>query len=176
MRIILTQNVPHLGVVGDEVLVKPGYARNYLLPQGKAVLATNKESKKLRHQIYQLQKLRAEALENAQAQAEILQKEDLSMTRKAGDSGRLFGSVTNRDIESLLNEKGYEIERRSIVLFEPIKTVGTHTIAVKLHTDLKIDIQIKVNPEGEIEEPVVQEEVVAEEVVSSGEDDPTLEA
>lgn len=175
MQIILTQNVPHLGVVGDEVLVKPGYARNYLLPQGKAVLATNKESKKLRHQIYQLQKLRAEALENAEAQAEILQKENLCMVRKAGNSGRLFGSVTNRDIESLLKEKGYEIERRSIVLFEPIKTVGTHSIAVKLHTDLKIEVEIKVTPEGEIEEPVV-EEVVVEEVVSSTEDDPALEA
>ncbi|MBF0286757.1 MAG: 50S ribosomal protein L9 [SAR324 cluster bacterium] len=144
MKIILTQDVPNLGVVGDQIQVKPGYARNYLIPQSKAILATSKKSKELQHRMKFFEKLRQAAIEAAKGEAEKLKELQLEITKKSGSGGRLFGSVTSKDISELLQEKGFEIARRDIVSYEPIKTVGTHTVSVKLHTTVKVDVTIQV--------------------------------
>ena len=152
MKIILIEDVPNLGVLGDHVQVKPGYARNFLIPQGKAILASSKKSKELAHRMQFFQKLRAAAIESAHGEGAKLLLLQLETTKKAGLGGKLFGSVTNKDISELLLEHGFEIPRRNILPYEPIKTVGTHRVSVKLHTEVKVDIHIKVlgeTPEAE---------------------------
>ncbi len=154
MKIILTQDVPNLGVIGDQVQVKPGYARNYLLPKGKAILATSKKSKELQHRMQFFEKLRQAAIEEAKGEAQKLKELQLEITKKAGTGGRLFGSVTNKELADLLKEKGFDIIRRNIIPYEPIKTVGNHTVSVKLHTTVKVDVNIQVLAEaGEPESP-----------------------
>lgn len=144
MKVILTQDVSNLGVLGDEVTVKPGYARNFLIPQGKALLPTSIRSRELQHHRRQLDKLRLAAIEKANDEAKKVRALSLEIQKKAGHNGRLFGSVTNRDLEELFISLGFNVLRRSILIPEPIKQVGNHTISVKLHTSVKIDLQIKV--------------------------------
>ena len=144
MKIILVQDIPNLGVLGDQVQVKPGYARNYLLPQGKAILASGKKSRELQHHMQFFEKLRQAAIENANSEAAKLVVLKLEIPKKAGPGGRLFGSVTNKEIMELLKEQGFDVSRRNIIPHEPIKTIGNHKVAVKLHTEVKVDIDIKV--------------------------------
>ena len=149
MKIILVEDVPNVGVLGDLVQVKPGYARNYLLPQGKAILASGKKSKELQHRMQFFKKLRQAAIENANGEAAKLLVLKLEIPKKAGPGGRLFGSVTNKEIMDLLQEQGFDVSRRNIVPHEPIKAIGIHKIGIKLHTEVKVDIDIKVIAEFE---------------------------
>ncbi len=119
MKLILKQDVPNLGTLGDIVDVKPGYARNYLLPRGMALPATSQESKEFRHHMQYLTKQRQQEVDRARQRAALMKVLELEITRKAGPGGRLFGSVTNRDIQALLEEAGYSLERRSIPLAWP---------------------------------------------------------
>ena len=146
MRIILTQDVPHLGSLGDEVTVKNGYARNFLLPQGMAISSGNKSAAHLAHRRTRLEILRAEAVEVAKVEGEKVAGLELTVSAKAGINGRLFGSVTNRDIQAALAEKGYELDRRSIQLHAPIKNVGTFTATVRIHSEVKTEISVTVVP------------------------------
>ncbi len=172
MQLILMQDVPRLGSLGDEVHVKDGFARNYLLPRGMAILASRKNSREVEHHRSKLDQLRATAIESAKAESEKVAALVLQIRAKAGVNGKLFGSVTNRDLQALLSEQGYELDRRSIQLHTLIKSVGTFTATVKLHTDVKVDISIKVEPlegaEGKL--PADGEEVdsAASEAVSEG--------
>lgn len=170
MKIILIEDVPNLGVLGDHVQVKPGYGRNFLIPQGKAILASSKKSKELAHRMQFFQKLRDAAIESANGEAARLMLLDLKATKKAGLGGRLFGSVTNKDIAELLLEHGFEIPRRSIIPYEPIKTVGTHRVSVKLHTEVKVDINVKVL--GETTEAEAKAALEAEESATAETSDP----
>lgn len=144
MKILLVEDVLNVGVLGDQVQVKSGYARNYLIPQGKAILATSKKSKELQHRFQFYDKLRQAAIEKAQGKADALKLLTLEIKKKAGSGGRLFGSVTNKEIEGLLISKGYEIARRDILPHQPIKTIGAHSVTVKLHTSVTVDIEVKV--------------------------------
>lgn len=153
MHIILTQNVPNLGSLGDEVQVKDGYARNYLLPRGLALAASGKNARALEHQRTHLEQIRAGAIQQATGEAEKVAALELVVKVKAGTGGRLFGSVTNRDIQAQLAEKGYEIDRKSITLNSLVKSLGTFTAQVKLHTDVKVDITFRVLAEGELVQP-----------------------
>lgn len=155
MQLILTKDVAHLGSLGDQVQVKNGYARNYLIPQGMAIVATAKNAGHVAHRRKQLDLLRQEAIIAAQSEAEKVGALELEIKAKAGRNGRLFGSVTNRQVQIALEEKGYSVDRRSVQLHAPIKAVGTYTVTVKLHTDVKTDISVKVTPinlsEGELQ-------------------------
>ena len=156
MKIILIQDVENLGSLGDTIDVKTGYGRNYLIPQGVALLATGKASKELRHRLQYIETMREGEIALALEQAEKLKALKLEVTRKAGPGGRLFGSVTNRDLNLLLKENGFELNRRSVQLNSPIRDTGTHDFSVRIHSEVTVSIQVQVK--GEIEEfPAEQE-------------------
>ena len=156
MKIILTQDVENLGSLGDTIEVKPGYGRNYLIPQGVALLASGKASKELRHRLQHLEKLREGKIALALEQADKLKALKLEVTRKAGPGGRLFGSVTNRDLNILLKENDFELNRRSIQLNSPIRDTGTHDFSVRIHSEVAVSMQVHVK--GEIKDfPAEQE-------------------
>ena len=144
MRIILTQNVPNLGSLGDEVAVKGGYARNFLLPRGMAIAAGAKNAKALEHRRHFLEKQRADAIAAAQSEADRVRAIDIVVKVRAGSGGRLFGSVTNRDLQALFAEQGFEVDRKAIVLRAPVKTLGTFEATMRLHTDVKVDFEFRV--------------------------------
>ncbi|MEE8395169.1 MAG: 50S ribosomal protein L9 [bacterium] len=146
MQLILIQDVPHLGSLGDEVQVKNGYARNFLLPRGMAIVAGSRKTSQVDHQKKRLEGLRAEAIERAKSESEKVAELEFAVKAKAGANGRLFGSVTSRDILAIFTEYGYTLDRRSILLHTPIRNVGNFGATVKLHTDVKVDIVIKVEP------------------------------
>lgn len=149
MQVILVQDVQHLGSLGDLVQVKDGFARNYLLPRGMAIVATSKRSGQIEHQRKRLDGLRQIAIEKAQAESDKVTSLKLVVQAKAGVNGKLFGSVTNRDVQAALAEQGYELDRRSIQLHTLIKSVGNFTATVRLHTDVKVDVGITVEALGE---------------------------
>ena len=140
----------NLGSLGDTIDVKPGYGRNYLIPQGVALLATGKASKELRHRLQHLEKLREGKIALALEQADKLKALKLEVTRKAGPGGRLFGSVTNRDLNLLLKENNIELHRRNSQLNSPIRETGTHNFSVRIHSEVNVSMQVQVK--GEIEE------------------------
>ena len=156
MKIILIQDVENLGSLGDTVEVKPGYGRNYLIPKGVALLARGKASKELRHRLKHLAKLREGEIALALEQAEKLKALKLEVTRKAGPGGRLFGSVTNKDLNLLLKDYKFELNRRAIQLHSPIRETGMHQFSVRIHSEITIPIQVKVN--GEIGDIPIKKE------------------
>lgn len=160
MKLILTEDVPNLGSLGDTIDVKSGYGRNYLLPKGIALLATGRVSKELQHRIQHLNKLREGKIELAHEQAEKLKTVKLEVVRKSGPGGRLFGSVTNRDLKDLLKEKEFDVERRSILLNSPIRNIGLHEFTVRVHSEVSVNMQIKVT--GDSDESAVKTVAVDE--------------
>lgn len=162
-KVLLRDDIDNLGGRGEIVSVKSGYARNYLLPQGFAMLATKGNVKQIEQEKEQLLKKAAQERSTAEAQLEQMQNLTFNFERKAGESGTLFGSVTSMDIESALQEKGYEIDRRKIVLKSPIKEVGDYIIPLKLHREVTLELPITVSVEGEaIQEKLEKEENTSE--------------
>ena len=152
--VLLREDVDALGGRGEIVKVKAGYARNYLLPQGIASLATKGNVKQIEQERSALLKRAAEERSTAEAQKEQMGTIELSFERKAGEGGTLFGSVTSMDIAEAIQAKGYEIDRRKIVLRDAIKETGEYTVNVKLHRDVVLQVPVKVTPEGgEVEAP-----------------------
>jgi len=148
-KILLREDVEHVGGRGEIVKVKAGYARNYLLPQGIATLATKGNVKQIENERDALLKKAAVEKSTADAQAEQMGGISLEFVRKAGEGGTLFGSVTSMDIAQSLQEKGYEIDRRKIVLKDAIKETGEYTVNVKLHREVTLEIPVTVRGEGE---------------------------
>ena len=144
MELILIEDVPNLGSLGDTVQVKSGYGRNFLIPKGMALLAKGKESKELRHRLEYIKKLRDGKIELAKEQATKLSALNLEVVRKAGSEGKLFGSVSNRDIYELLKEKNFDFERKAIILNSPIRSVGMHEFIVRIHSEVSQLLKIKV--------------------------------
>ena len=145
MQIILMEKVANVGNLGDVVKVKDGYARNFLIPQGKARRATPANLKVLEERRGELEKQAADRLAAAQAQATKLEGVVLKITQKAGVDGRLFGSVTNVDIVEALKAQGVEVEKSAIRMpTGPLKQVGEHQVTVALHTDVTTDITVQV--------------------------------
>ena len=145
MQIILMEKVVNLGNLGDEVKVKDGYARNYLIPQGKAKRATEANRKVFEAKRAELEAAQQARLAEAQAQAAKLDGLMLQITRKTGMDGRLFGSVTNIDIADALLAQGLTVERSSIRLPQgPLKAIGDSSIEVALHTDVIATITVSV--------------------------------
>lgn len=144
MQVILREELPNLGTIGDVVKVKPGYARNYLLPRGLAVEASVRNLNELEHQKRVIADKRLREQKSAAAVADKLAGVKLTFEVRAGEDGKLFGSVTNQDIHRQLEQKGHAIERRRILLEEPIKTLGTHDVLVHLGPDTKATIKVEV--------------------------------
>ena len=145
IQLILREDVMNLGEAGDLVRVKPGYARNFLVPQGKADLATESNIKRLEHQKRVVSEKLAKELKDVKAVAGKFHGMVLEIEVNAGSEGKLFGSVTAAQISQLLAERGFEIDRRRITLAEPIRLVGEHTVSLKLHRDFSVDVKIQVH-------------------------------
>ncbi len=149
MKVILVQFVDNLGVIGDVVEVANGYGRNYLIPSGLAIAASAKNKRQLEHE----QRRRAHRIDRARQDAQVfaneLQKVHCRFTRKAGEEGKLFGSVTTMDIAESLKKAGFEIDRRSIQLEQPIKSLGEFAVPVRLRPEVVAELKVRVEPELE---------------------------
>jgi large subunit ribosomal protein L9 len=147
MEVILQENFHALGYVGDLVKVKPGYARNFLIPRGIAVEASSRNERVLKHRLSSINakkvKLRGEATEFAKRLEGVV----LEFTLKVGSGGRSFGSVSSRDIEAQLKEKGFELDKRQIRLIEPIRRAGESSVQIKLHAEVSATIPVIVRAE-----------------------------
>lgn len=145
MQIILLEKVLNLGNLGDIVKVKDGYARNFLIPKGKARRATEAAKAEFEARRAELEKQAAEKLATAQAVAAKLTDLTLQLSQKAGVDGRLFGSVTNADIADALKAQGFDVLKAQVRMPEgPIKTVSATTVQVALHTDVVVDLSVEV--------------------------------
>lgn len=142
MQLILKEDVHNLGKSGELVTVKDGYGRNYLLPQGKAVAATRKNVAQLDHEKKLIAARNAKLLKDAQSISDRLSAIEITIQRQAGAEDKLFGSVTTRDVEEALAEKGVKIDRRKIVLDDAIRSLGVYTLDVKLSPDVTGKIKV----------------------------------
>jgi large subunit ribosomal protein L9 len=145
MNVILLENVENLGRIGDLVKVKPGYGRNYLLPQGKAALATPENMKEIEARRAELEKAAAEELAAAKARAATIEGMELVIQANAGPEGKLFGSVGPIDIAEAFEKVQVEVERSEVRMAEgPIQELGEFTVGVHLHPDVDVDVTIRV--------------------------------
>jgi large subunit ribosomal protein L9 len=149
-KVLLRQDVDDLGARGEIVRVRAGYARNYLLPRNLAVEATAGNVKGIDAERAALLKKEANERATAEAQSQQMSSLVLEFKRKAGEQGALYGSVTSMDVAEALKDKGYEIDRHRIHLREPLKRLGEYAVPVRLHREVTIDLQVKVQPEGEV--------------------------
>ena len=150
-QVLLREDIDNLGARGEIVRVKAGYARNYLLPRQLAVEATASNVKQIEGERAALAKREAKERSTAELQANQLKNLTLKFERKVGEAGVLYGSVTSMDIAHELQNQGYEIDRRKIVLREPIKRFGSYHVPMRLHRDVTVDIPVTVLGEGGVE-------------------------
>lgn len=148
MQVILRNRIPNLGEAGEVVKVKPGYGRNFLIPQGHAYEATDANQRRIERDHANVAARDAEVLASARTQAEKLDGLSLTFNARAGQEGRLFGSITSGDIAAKLAEQGIEIDRRQIELDEPIKALGVFTVPVRLHAAVRPELKVWVIQEG----------------------------
>ncbi len=144
MQVILLERIPKLGQMGDIVDVRPGYARNYLIPQGKALRATKKAIEEFEKRRKQLEAANLERRQEAEKIAEEIRGREVVIIRQAGESGHLYGSVNARDIAAAFTEAGVTLDRRQVRLAEPLKTLGVHTVLVALHPEVEVELVVNV--------------------------------
>lgn len=144
IQVILSEDVHALGDAGDIVSVKPGFARNFLIPQGKALMATAERVNEVEHKKRVISEKRAKELKDLESVKAKLDGISLEIEAQAGEEGKLFGSVTAQNLAELLAEKGLDVDRRKIVLDEAIKTVGDHTVAIRLRSDVVAEFKVSV--------------------------------
>lgn len=149
MKVILTETIESLGTVGDEVDVAKGYARNYLVPQKKAIVATPKNRKLFERQAVQIEKQLARSHTEAEALSEKMRGAVCTIAGKVSEEDRLYGSVSARDIAEQLKVQGFDVDKRMVMLSEPIKTLGSYIVPIRLHADITSEITVKVVPEQE---------------------------
>jgi large subunit ribosomal protein L9 len=150
VKIVLREHVDQLGERGDVVTVAAGYARNFLLPKGLAMPATPGNLRTIEHQRRVFRAKDAKELGEAQSLAQRLGDVELSIRRKAGQSGTLYGSVTRADIAAVLSAKGFLVDRRRIELGEPIKTIGAYEVPVRIHRQVtaRVRLEVQGDPQG----------------------------
>jgi len=163
VKLILKEAVHNLGEAGDVVQVKPGYARNFLLPQGKAIPATETRVRELEHHKRIVAEKVARDMKDIRSRKDALEALSLEIAARAGEGGRLFGSVTSVQIAEVLMQHGFEVDRRRIDLREPIKETGEHSVPIKLHRDVVARLNVRVvavsaAPEEPQEEPEAEED------------------
>lgn len=144
MQVILLERIGRLGQMGDVVTVKDGFARNFLLPEGKALRATKANRERFERERAQLEARNLELKSEAEAVAKKLTGKSFIVIRQAGDSGQLYGSVSTRDIAEVVSEGGFSIERRQVNLDRPIKTLGLHEIRIGLHPEVEPHVVVNV--------------------------------
>ncbi len=144
MKVILLERVGRLGHIGDEVNVKDGFARNFLLPQQKALRATESNRSKFERDRAQIEKRNQERREAAAGVATGLNGKTIVIIRQAGETGQLYGSVSSRDIADALSEDGQTVARSQVVLADPIKTVGLHVVPLHLHAEVDVSVTVNV--------------------------------
>jgi large subunit ribosomal protein L9 len=149
VQVILNEDVPNLGRTGDVVKVRAGYARNYLLPRKLASEADDKNIRAFEHQKGIAMRKREAQRISAMSVKEKIEAVTLTVEARAGEEGKLFGSVTNIDLERALREKGFAIERRKIVLPEPIKAVGDYNVPIKLEAEVEASLKVVVAAQAE---------------------------
>ena len=147
MKIILTKDMDNLGKAGTLVEVKPGYGRNYLIPRDMAMLATAKNVRQLEHDRAGILAKAAKLRASMTAQANKLNHVEVKLARKVGEQDKLFGSVTSKDVHEAITAAGYQLDRRQIHLPEPLRTIGTHEVEVKLHSDDSAKVKVTIVPE-----------------------------
>ncbi len=143
MKVILKENVEHLGHIGDIVKVAPGYARNYLLPTGLVVEATDRNAKALEHTKRHLEFKKNKVLESARVLAAKIEALSLSITHQAGEEGKLFGAVTTKELFEKLQEAGIEVDRKKIIS-DAIKHTGDYAIPVKIHPEITATLKVSI--------------------------------
>lgn len=169
MEVILLERIEKLGQMGDLVTVKPGFARNFLLPQKKAVTATEEHKVQFEGQRAQLVAQNLEQRAEAEKIGKKLEGQKIVMVRQAGDAGQLYGSVSVRDIADGVIEVGFSINRDQIKLADPIKSIGLHTVAVNLHPE--VSVSIAVNVARSIDEAKIQDKTGSINVDGEAKDD-----
>lgn len=144
MQVILLERIAKLGQMGDTVRVRDGYARNFLLPQGKALRANKANMQRFENERAQLEARNLERRQEAEAVAAKLDGESMIMIRSAGETGQLYGSVSTRDIADGLTAAGFTVGRSQVELRTPIKTIGLHTVAIQLHPEVEVSVTVNV--------------------------------
>ncbi len=144
MKVILKETIKHVGKTGQIVEVKDGYARNYLIPKGFALEANIKNVRSLEHEVRVLQERAKKNRDSAQDLADRVSALTLTIMAKAGEEGKLFGSVTTMDVADALLKEGIEIDKRKIFMEEPIKRIGSYSASIKLHPDVSVQLNIQV--------------------------------
>ena len=142
MKVILLEDVSSLGKAGDLVKVSEGYGRNYLIPQKKAILATEKSLKVIEHQKRLIQQRMEKTKKDAEKLGQQIEKLSCTFAKTVGESGKLFGSVTSMDIENYLKENGIKVDRKKIALEEPIKNLGMSNVPIKLHPEVTTHLKV----------------------------------
>jgi large subunit ribosomal protein L9 len=153
MEVILREHVDHLGKRGEIVKVSDGYARNYLLPRKLALLATDGNKKHVERERKIMETRESEEKGQAEGIATRLSAIDIVIARRVGDTEQLYGSVTASDIADFLKAKGFEIDRRKLILPEPIKAVGEYNVPLKLHREVTVPLKVRVVKEGAVQQP-----------------------
>ncbi|MDY0003280.1 MAG: 50S ribosomal protein L9 [Polyangia bacterium] len=142
IQVILKEDVPNLGTMGQLVSVKPGYGRNYLIPRGLAVEATSRNIKNLEHQRQIIERQREKMLAEARNLGERLKETSVTISKNTSDEDRLYGSVTNREIADALAAEGLKVDRRKIEMQEPIRSLGVFTVKVRLSSELTGELKV----------------------------------
>jgi large subunit ribosomal protein L9 len=162
MKVILLERIGKHGHIGDEVSVKDGFARNFLLPTGRALRATEANRKKFERDRTDIEKRNQERREAAAGIASGLNGKSVMIIRQAGETGQLYGSVSSRDVADALNADGYNVARSQVDLANPIKTVGVHTVPLHLHAEVAVSITVNVaRSEDEAERQAKGEDLTA---------------
>ncbi|NLF26002.1 MAG: 50S ribosomal protein L9 [Deltaproteobacteria bacterium] len=157
MEVILQQDYPQLGFIGDRVNVKRGYARNFLVPRGIALETSSKSAKELNHRLTQINARKQKKKNEAEELAERLNEVTLEFKLRAGVGGKSYGSIQSKEIEVALRKLGYELERRQIKLGEPIKTAGEFKVSIKLHSEVSAECTLNVIAERVVEPKPVED-------------------
>lgn len=149
MKVVLLESIEGIGSVGQEAKVKDGYARNFLIPKGLALMASDSNIKAFKDKIQAKIRSEAKSKEHAQKFAQELESTVLKFSVKTGQEGKLFGSITSSNIYDALKEKGFEVDKKKIVLPEPIRHIGTHQVVVRLYPGVTASLKVEVNAENE---------------------------
>jgi large subunit ribosomal protein L9 len=171
MQIILLERIGKLGQMGDVVTVKDGFARNFLLPQGKALRATKANRERFDRERVQLEARNLELKSEAEAVAAKLAGQSFVVIRQAGDSGQLYGSVSTRDIAEIVSAGGFSVERRQVNLDRPIKTLGLHPIRISLHAEVEPQVTVNVARSADEAERQARGEQVTGRAMEEAEDE-----
>ena len=161
MQVILLERVEKLGTIGDEVNVKNGYARNFLIPQGKALLATERNRRRFEAEREVIEQRNADARASAEAEGQSLEGASFVLIRQSGETGQLYGSVNARDISEAAKEAGYSVSRSQVRLDQPIKAIGVYDVGIRLHAEVSVTVQVNVaRSEDEAERQAAGEDVL----------------